>query len=186
MKEKGYVVFEDEARGYDLNLVGIRTSDMTANTFNDQLIVMYRAHGQWLLFRFPATTDPGAYYRLHPANVRGTAILKPGQYRGAYELGKHKGYAALRQKKPLTVYRDADRDDVLKTNEGSLETGMFGINIHRAGATATSRKVDRWSAGCQVVADPVHFRFLLELCKKSSEIYGNSFTYTLLTETDFA
>ena len=36
MKAKGYVVFRD-ARGHDLNIVGIRTADMTANRFNEAM-----------------------------------------------------------------------------------------------------------------------------------------------------
>lgn len=95
MQAKGYTVFLNEP--YDLNLIGIRTEDLAANTFNDWLCVLYRSEGRWLLFALPDTTDPGIYYRKHPMNVDGTAILKPGQYRGAYKVGQHKGYAALQQ-----------------------------------------------------------------------------------------
>lgn len=86
MEAKGYAVF-DSPRGHDLNLVGIRSEDMTANAFNDSLSVFYFFDGRWNLFSFPCTTDPGTLYRLEPAVVKGTAILKPGQYRGAYKIG---------------------------------------------------------------------------------------------------
>lgn len=185
MRQKNYVVFGG-SRGYDLNLIGVRTKDMTANVFNDWLSVMYLDGDKWILFAFPATTDPGTYYRLHPMNVSGTALLKPGQYRGAYKVGEHKGYVALQQAKPLKVYRDANRDNVLDADESTVQEGMFAINIHRASKSGPSEKVDKWSAGCQVLQDPKHFGFLLNLAMTSSAIYGNSFTYTLLEESDFA
>lgn len=184
MQAKGYAVFRDP-RGHDLNLVGIRTADTTANRFNDWLTVFYWFDGDWTSFGFHATTDPGTYWRLHPDNVHGTAIVKPGQYRGAHRIGRHKGYKALRQQGPITVYRDADRDDVLDTTGVPEETGIFGIDIHRANEAVPSIQVDKWSAGCQVVQDPDQFLFLLTLCDRAAAKYGNSFTYTLLTEEDF-
>ena len=42
----------------------------------------------------------------------GCAVLKPGQYRGSHKLRLHGGkYLALGQKKPVTVYRDNNRND---------------------------------------------------------------------------
>lgn len=184
MLSKGYTVFEDP-KGYDLNLFGVRTADVQSNTFNDWVGVMYVSEGVWNFFAFPATTDPGLYWRLHPMNVDGTAILKPGQYRGAYKYGIHRGYPALQQQRDVVVYRDNDRDNYLHVDEDTTEKGIFGINIHRASSKAPSKAVDRWSAGCQVLQDPIHFAFLIELVRKSTSIYGNSLTYTLLTENDF-
>lgn len=182
MRDKGYVVFGGEP--YDLNIFGIRTINNDANSFNDIVGVMYKREGTWVCFQFPATTDPGVYYRENPINVDGTAILKPGQYRGSHKVGTHKGYVALQQKKPLVVYRDADGDDELDFDVPTQE-GIFGINIHRANSKRASTQVDKWSAGCQVLADPAHFDMLMEICQFAAEKWGNSFTYTLLTEEDF-
>lgn len=184
MRSKGYKVFEN-ADGYDLNLFGIRTNDASANTFNDWVGVMYRAGGPWNLFAFPATTDPGLYWRENPMNVKGAAILKPGQYRGSHRIGQHKGYVALQQKGPVTVYRDADRNAKLDVDESTTDEGMFGINIHRASIQRASMQVGRWSAGCQVLQDALHFDFLMAMARNSASIYGNSFTYTLLAQSDF-
>lgn len=186
IRRKGYVVFGDEAKGYDLNLIGVRTADLGSNRFNDHFVVMYLYDGQWCLFRFPCTTDPGLYWREHPMNVEGTALLKPGQYRGAYQIGEHKGYPALVQRTELSVYRDNDRDPLLEPDESTVQRGFFGINIHRANAEKASVEVNKWSAGCQVFADPYHFDFFMALCRKSASIFGNAFTYTLLTENDLA
>ncbi len=179
---KDYVWFESPA-GHDLNIVGIRTSDDQANSFNDWLTVSYRFGDEWRFFAFPATTDPGTFYRENPINVDGTAIVKPGQYRGAYKVGKHRGYKALQQAKPIAVYRDRDRDSTLDWT-GDSGSGMYGINIHRANKSLPSGQVDRWSAGCQVLQDPDHFAFLLAMCDRSKARFGNSFTYTLIEEGD--
>jgi len=185
MRRKGYVVFGNDAKGYDLNIFGIRTRDTRSNAFNDIVGVMYLEAGRWILFTFPATTDPGLYWRRNPGRVEGTAILVPGQYRGAYKVGKHKGYAALQQQKPVKVYRDPNKDDVLDFDPETIQAGMFGINIHRSNKDRPSEQVNKWSAGCQVLADPIHFGFLMALAMEAQEIHGNSFTYTLLTEDDF-
>ena len=184
MKAKSYKVFENPS-GYDLNLVGLRSADTSANTFNDWVTVFYRFDGKWVFFAFPATTDPGTYYREHPMNVRGTAIMKPGQYRGAYMVGKHRGYKALQQKGPITVYRDADQNETLDTTGAKEDTGLHAVNIHKANAHRPSVQVGKWSAGCQVIQDPDHFAFLLKICGNGADRYGNSFTYTLLEERDF-
>jgi len=186
MHAKGYAVFTDTAKGYDLNIFGIRTTNNDANTFNDTVGVMYLYEGRWCCFLFPATTDPGVYYRENPMNVDGTAILVPGQYRGAYKIGEHKHYPALVQKKAVKVYRDNDEDKQLDMKTETVKEGYFGINIHRANSAAASTLVNKWSAGCQVIADPYQFEFLMSLCHKAASLHGNGFTYTLLTEDDFA
>jgi len=46
----------------------------------------------------------------------GTAILVPGQYRGAYALGYHFGKPALQQVGNLKLFRDNDLDEQLDLN----------------------------------------------------------------------
>lgn len=84
---------------------------------------------------FNANTDPT---RHHP----GVAVLEPGVWR--YKLGihnqskdpvKHKHYKALVQAADVTVRREGQ----------GLNTGMFGINIHKGGYNVTS------SEGCQTI-----------------------------------
>ena len=185
MKRKKYKVFADP-KGHDLNIVGIRTADRQANKFNDWLTVFYVFEKVWNCFPFPATTDPGLFYRKSPLNVKGTAVMKPGQYRGAYMVGKHRGYKALQQKGGITVYRDSNRNETIDTVGMIEETGFYSINIHRADAYRPTVEVGKWSAGCQVVQDPDHFAFLMQLCDRAKEKFADSFTYTLLEESDFA
>lgn len=189
MRKKNYAVFEDRAgKGYDLNIVGIRSANEMPNRFDDLLTVFYRDGSRWQQHTFPATTDPGLYWlTARWGGLMGTAILKEGQYRSAYQIGYHKGqYEALVQRRPVTVLRDYDRDGRHTFNTDREETGLFGINIHRAHAERSLMSVDAWSAGCQVVQNPRHFDELMTLAKKASETYGNAFSYTLLHENDFS
>ena len=176
----GYVVF---TRGeYNLNIIGIRTANSDANTFNDRMCVVYKdAHG-WITRTWPCTTDPGTYWRTHPMNVNGTAIMKEGQYRGAYKIGKHRGqYDALVQTGGrVTVWRDNDKDESLDMESGTEASGYYGINIHKAGEESTS--VNKWSAGCQVFANEDDFDEFMDLCRTAKSLWGETFTYTLVEE----
>lgn len=185
LKKKKYLVFESDEKIYNLNLVGIRTLDNTPNTFNDWLIVFWKFHGQWNELRFKITTDPGTYWLKNPMSVDGTAILKEGQIRSMWRIGKHKGqYTALVQNKPATIIRDFNRDSNMDFQSGKEKTGLYGINLHRANASRESTQVHKWSAGCQVFANPEEFNLLIHLCKEAEKSWGNSFTYTLIHERD--
>lgn len=185
MSKLGHTLFKEG--DYNLNIIGIRSSDDTANSFNDWLCVLYRHNDSWALESFRCTTDPGMYYRLNPMSLDGTAILKPGQYRNAWRIGEHQGrYEALVQHRPVTVYRDNDHDAALDTDGTREQTGFFGINCHRARSVGRSIQVDKWSAGCQVIADSVDFERLMVLAHEAAERYGNGFTYTLLNEKEVA
>ena len=178
LKSKGYAVFENDTKNFNINIVGVRSDDNTANTFNDTMILFWKYGGHWNNMTFPITTDPGTYWLEKLGNVKGTAILKPGQYRGMWAIGKHRGqYDALRQVKPCTVYRDKDRDNILDF-DCPTDTGLFGINHHKAGKNST--RVDKWSAGCQVQPNQALFEIEMRIFKQAAEIWGNSFTYTLL------
>src|SRR5690606_4080192 len=62
------------------------------------------------------TTDPGTYWLNNPINRLGTAILKPNQWIDCWQIGNHKGdpkHPALVQVKPVTVWRDSYRDNLI-------------------------------------------------------------------------
>lgn len=178
----GHKVFENG--DYNLNLVGIRKDYQASNRFDDTMVAFYKVDGVWRTHHWPVTTDPGWYY-LENGLEKGTAILKEGQYRGAYRVGLHQGkYKALVQAKPVTVYRDSNKDHELDACR--TETGLFGINIHRAGQWAPSTLVDKWSAGCQVFSHPDYFQHLLALAKEATDRYGPFITYTLIKESDLS
>lgn len=177
---KGFKFLEGELV---LNLVGIRNvKDLNSNSFNDVFCIAYEDQGSKILKQFACTTDPGIYYRNNPENINGTAILVYGQHLNMWALGYHQGkYRALTQKSAVKVYRDRNKDSFLDFE--NINTGLFGINCHKAGEN--SKIVDKWSAGCQVIASSADFNLLLELAEKSALLHGNSFNYTLLSSAEF-
>ena len=191
---KGYKYFHDNSnKSYDINIIGIRNSETkgrVTNAFDDTLTIAYKVDGEWQYHEFDCTTDPGTSWMENPwIKEKGCAILKPGQYRGSHKLRLHAGkYLALGQKKDVTVYRDNNRDNKYDLDESNTTTGLFGINIHRATGRkgGTSTRVDRWSAGCQVIADNDDWHEFLDICQSAREIHGNSFSYTLLESTDLS
>lgn len=184
-RAKGYTFFEGS--DYNVNLVGIRNMrDVHANTFNDVFCVAFLDQGQPVLLQYACTTDPGTFYRNNPINVQGTAILPPEQYRGLWRIGKHQGkYEALVQSTPTVVIRDNNRDANLDLNARIGVRELIGINCHRARSDGTSKQVDKWSAGCQVIANSAHFDELMNIVRYAASIHGNSFTYTLFESHDF-
>lgn len=181
LAEKGY---REYSRPFELNIVGIRADSTRPNLFDDSINVYYKTkEGNRQFHKFPATTDPGTYWLENPLNPQGTAILKSGEYIGSHMIGMHRGkYLALVQQRPVTVIRDYDRKAVLDVLNGNEYTGLFGINIHHALSTGTTRFVDKFSAGCQVFANIDDFNLFMQLCQRHKQLYGNDFTYTLIDE----
>ena len=150
VKSKGYKWFTSD--NYDVNIVGVRNADTNGevtNKFDDCLTISYKdENGDWNSHCFDATTDPGKHWVENIMRKEGVAILKEGQYRGSHKIGLHQGkYEALRQQKPVTVYRDNNKDGSYDMNEENTQTGLFGINIHRATKWEgrKSTQIDKWS-----------------------------------------
>lgn len=184
MRRKGYAVFTTGK--YNLNLVGVRTDRNVTNAFDDTFLCFYRDGNAWVMHQWPCTTDPGRYWIQNGGmSPKGCAVYAPGQYRGAYQIGLHKGqYKALVQTgAPIKVFRDRNADNIYDYE--NPDVGFFGCNIHRSSLTGTSVQVDKWSAGCQVFANINDYNTFLALAEKSRAVYGNKFTYTLLERKDF-
>jgi len=183
VKSKGYVWFEG-TKDFDVNIVGVRnssTGDKVTNVFDDFLSVSYKEGGEWKFHIWPATTDPGKKGVMEYHNAAGVARLVPGQYRGSHTIGLHQGkYEALKQQKPVKVYRDKDKD--MQYDENIIQEGVFGINIHKAGADSTY--VENWSEGCQVFKKSSDFDSFMKIMNKAATIHGKSFTYTLIESKD--
>ena len=182
LKKKDFVVYDEP---YKLNIVGIRANTTVPNKFDDMIFVFYKDDkNKWVGKAYPATTDTGTYWLKNPMNKKGSALLKEGQYVDAYKIGQHgqTKYTALRQQKPVTVFRDYNRDAVLDFYNGKEDTGMHWINIHRANKKGTTKYVDRNSAGCQVFQNADDFAEFMEMAQKHKAKHGNNFTYTLIDE----
>lgn len=185
VKAKGYAWF-DSNKDYDVNIVAVRntqTGNTITNRFDDWLTVSYKISGVWQYHIWDVTTDPGLTYSVDKLlTPKGVARLVPGQYRGAYQIGLHQGkYSALVQRKPVKVYRDANRDR--KFDEKTIDEGLYGINIHRSNPNGTSLEVGAWSAGCTVFANIRNFEQFMAIMRKAETVSKN-FTYTLLLSSD--
>jgi hypothetical protein len=189
VKSKGYKWFEDASnKGYDVNIVGVRNNTPSVakkvtNVFDDHITLTFKDEKGILQFYcWMATTDPGKKSVMEFHNKVGVARLVPSQYRGVWKIDLHQGkYEALCQRLGnVTVWRDANKDLIFE--ETKTDTGMFGINIHKAGQDSTW--VEGWSAGCNVFKRVKDFDVFMKICKKASKIHGNKFSYTLIESTD--
>lgn len=133
-------------------------------------------------------------------------LWKLGYHKGARD------HRALIQSNIISVIRDFNKDTILdytlngtateyKTIEDNgsggyttrfydtfgtmfckIDTGYFGINNHRAHKNIISKYVGKYSAGCIVQNDPVAFDEFISICELAAVNWGNSFTFTLITE----
>ena len=178
MKAKNYIIYTKE---FQLNVVGIRTKNGEVNRFTDYIHLFYKdPNDSWVHYVFNCTVDPGLTYMRKLLNPAGAGALVAGQYIDTYAIDKHQGkYDALCQRlKPVSVYRDRNLDDVYNYDKTTIQTGMFGVNIHCAGLD--SMYVENWSAACMVYKRKADFLQMMKLAYKHKELYGNVFTYTLI------
>lgn len=182
---------------YNVNLFGVRSRTTHPNKFDDIICMAFYTEAGWTTMAFPATTDPGSTVlgEDKEGSPNGTAILPSSTVNDQYkfQIGKHKGrYSALVQAEPFTVVRDANKDGRLLSREeiierfkaGDVWTGYFGINMHHASSNGVSKWINDWSWGCQVFQSIFDWEKASAIIKRSSEIYGSRFTYTLFDEED--
>ena len=181
--KKGYRFYENG--NYNLNIVGVRNFDNFTNEFDDAINLLYKEGGEWVFRSYSATTDPGESALTDPSNPSGAAILVPGQYK-SYRLDLHKGkYIALCQREgKVDVFRDNNKDEEYNFDPNTIESGYFGINIHRASTRGDTKYINSWSHGCQVFANIDEYYEFISICEKSADRYGNKFTYTLIETRD--
>jgi lysozyme len=123
----------------------------------DDAICLWSERGSW---NFNANTDPSVYRR-------GIAVLKPGLW--YYRRGLHRRkYPALVQDSEVTVIRDG----------GVIESGYFGINIHRGGEENT------WSLGCQTIYSPQYNQFIQTVGKEMIFYQIEKISYLLFDLTN--
>lgn len=183
-EQKNYRFF-DSGKNFNLNIFGVRNNG-PVNTFSDALCVLYRNEwNDWQLYQWPGTTKPGGPALRMPKNVKGTGILVPGQYLGAYQIDKHNGkYDALCQRLgKVRAYRDNDRDNAFDLDPATIEEDFFGANIHKA--LRDTPLVNEWSYLCQVFKRDSDFNRFMTIVKHSAKEWGNKFSYTLFDQHDF-
>ena len=175
---------------YYPNLFGIRSKENIPNAFNDLIGAIYYNGTTWDMLLVEGTTDAGLYWQQNPMNINGTAVIIPGQYKNCYKVGLHTGYKAYQQVGVMNYIRDNNKDKVLdllyKVVGFKKYREIAATNLHHASNTSTSSVVDKWSAGCQVVAGIVNFGKLLGLGERWVTLNPtkNLFNYTLFEEQD--
>lgn len=184
LESKGYKFFT--SGDLNVNIIGIRNPNLEANKFDDTMVLIFKIAGEWVIHEYQITTDAGAYWLENPMKDNGCALLVPNQYRSVYKIDYHLGkYLALCQRNgKVEVYRDDNKDQILDFDDASKEWGYFGINIHRSNPRSESYEVNKWSAGCQVFKKIDDYNEFMDICTRSMKQYGNSFTYTLINESD--
>ena len=174
---------------YNLNIWGIRSLEQDTKKFNDWVVVFHQDRsGHWFFEYFKATTDPSNLTLMDPVNIDGTAILCEGFHKGLWTYGFHKqrkDHKALVQHSACNVYRDNNKNARIDYGKLPIQTGMFGINMHRASIYGTTPEIGLYSAGCQVHADYEKYsRKFIPLIESSINEGLNTFSYTLILESD--
>lgn len=186
VKEQGSVVFTNDSRPYNLNIICVRAKVKKLDQFNDQFSMYWKHDGSWHEFNSTNfTTLPGSYYLQRKLlNPQGCAILAPGQYRGVYALRLHNNkYEALCQTHgPVRVYRDKNKDSTFDLIPDRTFLGDYGINVHNSPDGMVTKKVLAHSAGCQVFADDKEFIKARDIWRLAKQEFGNRFTLTLVEE----
>lgn len=162
--DKASKIIQDHQVSTSLVIIGIRGFSSDANKrgiYDDLIAVVMMKAGETSVDSFNANCDP-QYFQ------PGIANLKEGVWQ--YKLGIHglnkpkeKQYKALVQAAPVTVARDA----------GKEETGMFGINIHRGSLNSVS------SLGCQTIPPTFWESFLGLVESKMTKLGLNRVPYIL-------
>ena len=107
----------------------------------------------WVTETFEITTDPGSPYLLKPINNYGCAILAPGQWRGCYSIGKHRGqYLALVQSGKVKVFRDNDLDNILDMDPETIQDGYSGSTFTRGRESLTPSTEPQRAVKCSATS----------------------------------
>ena len=185
MKELNYPIYEKDSLPYNLNLTAWRNPEHKKNEFNCYFSYAYKYRNHWIFKSYKCTTYPGDYYLRNPLNKKGTLIITEGFYKKGYRLGLHKGqYEALVQVRPITVYRDNNKDSEVDLKPQTKENGYFGANIHRAKISGRTEFVNKWSAGCIVFQDIREYLEFIEICKQAEHFYGDTFSLSVIRLED--
>jgi hypothetical protein len=148
-------------RGYYLDSMG-EPGQNDRMIYDDAIFIL----SPRMYLAYNANTDPGCYRT-------GIASLRCGEW--LYKVGIHglnkpadRRYEALVQAAPVIVDRDG----------GTVETGMFGINIHRGSLKSVS------SLGCQTIYPPQWSEFIGTVKQELKANGQKDIPYVLITEAE--
>lgn len=188
-KKKGFRFFENG--DYNVNIFGIRTSEIFTNKFDDIIGLAYKFENTKHTLIIPGTTKPGLFGDGAVLNPRpeGVAIIIPGYYRSVWKFiddySTWLNYPFFYQIGKFKIWRDNNKDTILDhINEKDAPSN--GLNLHRMSWNNISGQyVNNWSEGCQGAEEP-EFKKLLPIIRKSVKVYGQVFSYALFNISDFS
>lgn len=129
-----------------------------------------------------------------PVLKNGLPVLAPAQYKDVYYISTYKGEKAMKVVPGASqlVWRDIDTTNIDTFNPKNQRTPELitpnalvdnGIKIHLG--YPGGKNVGSWSEGAQVFSSADNLNEFFNLCEKHKNKYGNAFTYTLVTKTDW-
>lgn len=187
MQKKGYQIFEDTLNFNIVYIEGMNpngtSNDDAPNQFNDiRTVIAFENDEPIILGIWEGTTEPGKRYTLKPMNPKGAARIAFGQYE-AWQIGLHgnsEPHEALIQVKPITVWRDLNKDFIRPGDK--KDYGLFGINQHW-GYDLPRTDIGLASAGCLVGRTRQGHRDFMRLIKRDKRYQSNTkfiFTTTVI------
>lgn len=176
--DEGYMFFD--SGNYNINIIGERSKKRVIGEFTDYIYLAFRVCNVPVALKFRACTDPVLYKQ---SITEGNFLLPVGQYIGLWKVGFYNNYRALIQKRAVNVFTDKTRTSMeeIKTPNN---ISQFGINMHRDSSTTKKSVEYKCSAGCQVIKNFYDFEIIMSFLTRSIQMYGNSFSYTLLESLD--
>ena len=208
IQKKGYSFNANTPTGRNkLNIIGIRNIDkdigkQATNYFSDIVVmfyyddkgVRYERIGRWTTV--PGTTYEGKQFGNQadaPKSQWRTIDIKEGQYKEKYKQGTHFGTkgqpkAMLQSGGDMNYTKDKTLN--LTYNDNGSETASNGTNIHNSstyGPNDPKKKIDNWSAGCQVFRNIADFNWMGQAADNQiSKTKTKTFDYTLLNIRDIS
>jgi hypothetical protein len=205
MQKKGYSFYANTTFGKNkLNIVGIRNIDKdigkaATNYFSDIVVMFYyddngnrqERIGRWTTV--PGHTFEGKEFGNQaeaPKSQWRTIDIKEGQYKEQYKQGFHKSQAKALKQTGSNVKYIKDTTLNLTYNDNGSETTNNNTNIHNSDSYGTNdpkKRIDNWSAGCQVFRSISDFNWMGQAADNQiSKTKVKTFDYTLLNIRDIS
>jgi len=188
-----FPLFENNKKDFNMNLFAYRALDCGTDMPNDCAGVLWKdLKGEWQLYYFLITADPGLDGCLKPTKKEGVAIIKHSEYyRGVFALGIHAAnnpryrHMALRQVKDMKYWRDNNLDNI-RDYEGKVHVGLYNTNFHSTPEHwIYNPKIRFNSIGCLWAPDNKEFhKTFIPLMQKAEKNWGNSFSLAFFYEGD--
>lgn len=151
-------------------ILGVRSNEDQPDAFDDKF---YLFRGEQFIMVANGTTNAGRSIlagKFKTYNQMGAAVVKANEwYYNVWRSGKHKGKmnALVQTGGKIKFYRDGNMN--AKAEElGTLFEGYIGINFHAStydfSKPITKALIGEWSAGCQVVANNMEYKKIIDYC----------------------